>query len=55
MSDVLFLEAVVLAVPSATDWSSLSLLLAGREKTAVVKDKERKKKGHGTGKLSFPI
>ena len=32
-SAALFLEAVDLAVPSTTDWSSLSLLLAGVEKT----------------------
>lgn len=36
-SDGLFLEAVDLAVPSTTDWSSLSLLLAEEKE-----EKERK-------------
>lgn len=49
MSDALFLEAVDLAVPSTTDWSSLSLLLAGGEKAAEMK------KGNDEAKLNFPF
>lgn len=35
MSDALFLEMADLAVPTTTDWSSLSLLLAGGNETEI--------------------
>lgn len=51
-SGALFFEAVDLAVPSTTDWSSLSLLLAGGEKTAEVKKEEKE---NDQAKISLPF
>lgn len=45
-SDALFLEAVDLAVPSTTDWSSLSLLLAAGKKTAEMGKTAMKEKSN---------